>query len=41
MELLKVYDMIIHYHLGKPNMVEEILSRKTISKCSLSFFGGV
>ena len=33
--MFKDYDCIIDYHLGKPNVVADALSRKTISGLSL------
>ena len=35
LELLKDYDCIVDYHLGKANVVEDALSRKAISILSL------
>ena len=35
LELFKDYDCIVDYHLGKANVVENALSRKTISILSL------
>ena len=35
LELFKVYDYIINYHLGKANVVVDVLSRKMISSLSL------
>lgn len=36
-ELLKDYDVIIQYHLGKANMVADALSKKIVSKGSLAY----
>ena len=35
LELFKYYDCIIDYHLGKANVVEDALSRKTVAAVSL------
>ena len=35
LELFKDYDCIINYHLGKANVMADVLSRKTISVLSL------
>jgi hypothetical protein len=32
-ELIKDYDLEIHYHLGKPNVVADALSRKAFCHC--------
>ena len=37
LELFKDYDCIIDYHLGKSNMVENALSKKTVSALALQF----
>ena len=36
LELIKDYDMGIHYHLGKANVVADALSRKSHCNCLLS-----
>ncbi|WMV45000.1 hypothetical protein MTR67_038385, partial [Solanum verrucosum] len=38
-DLTKVYDVTIHYHSGKANMVVDALSRKTISMDTLNCLG--
>ena len=35
LELFKGYDCIIDYHLGKPNVVVDALSRKMVSALTL------
>ena len=37
MKLLKDYDVIIQYHLGKANVVADALSRKVVSMVSLAY----
>ena len=34
LELFKDYDMSVHYHLGKANVVADVLSRLSISSVS-------
>ena len=37
LELIKDYDMEIHYHPGKPNLVADALSRKGQANMELAF----
>ncbi|WVZ89158.1 hypothetical protein U9M48_035595 [Paspalum notatum var. saurae] len=37
LELIKYYDMDIHYHPGKPNVVADTLSRKSYANMALGF----
>ena len=36
LELIKDYDLEIHYHLGKANVVADALTRKTSCNCTLA-----
>ena len=39
MELLKYYNVTIHYHPGKANIVADALSKKSLHMGSLAYLG--
>jgi hypothetical protein len=42
LELIKYYDLEVHYHLGKANVVADVLSRKAHCNClSAEFYNGM